>query len=163
MIHEPASYTANRIDRMVGRVSLSLPPMFKAELDAAIDRGLARMPGKSRKELKDLVSTQVALTLRASDFSTVLDREFARQEEANLVAQEVAKIHRLDMLKRRYSAEVARFQGIIFDRSASLKTIREAQAVFFRSLELVDEFDAAPLKAWADRISEKRKKLRGTV
>lgn len=43
------------VDKYVGAVRLQLPQQFRQELDGAIDRGLARMPSKSREELKNPV------------------------------------------------------------------------------------------------------------
>ena len=152
-----------RVDRYVGRVSLKLPPAFRAELDGVIRRNLSRMPGKATRELVDIISAQVALTLRASDFSEVLEREFLRQREADKVNAESRSYECLSMLRRKYSTEVEAFEAIAYNRRSTAKAIKGAHIVFIRHIEFLDEYEARPLRAWADRITTKRQTLRGAA
>lgn len=160
MIREPSNHTALRVARMVGEVRLKLPKQFREELDGAIDRGLARMPSKSRQELKDLVAASVAITLRASDFSEVMEAEFLRLREAEAVKAETMDWQHFQAVKNKHSKTVKTFEVVMFNRRTSQDQIKIAHAEFLDSICLVSDTESIPLTAWADELLSKRKKLR---
>ncbi len=155
------AHTHNAVDKYVGRVTLQLPAYFRQELDGAIDRGISQMPGKSREELKNLVAASVALTLRASNFAEVVDAEIQRELEAQANGEAVRDMQRLDMLKRRHAEAVTELERVVFNRRKAWKTVRAAFIQYLKAVDLLDEYDARPLRAYGMRIFEKRQHLEG--
>ena len=160
MIREPSNHTALRVARMVGEVRLKLPQQFRQELDKAIDNGLARMPAKSREELKDLVAASVAITLRASDFSEVMEAEFQRLREAEAIKADTMDWQRLEALKNKHSKVVEPFEHTMYNRASTPKAVEIAHSVFVDSISLLSDSESVPLTTWADELLSKRKKLR---
>ena len=153
-------HTSLRVARMLGEVRLQLPQYFREELHGAIDRGLAKLPTKSRQELKDLVAASVAITLRASDFSDVMEAEFTRLREAEAIKAETMDWQRLQAVKNKHSKAVEAFEHTIYNRSSTPKAVEIAHSVFIDSICLVSDAESIPLTAWADELLSKRKKLR---
>lgn len=154
-------HTSLRVARMLGEVRLQLPQQFREELDRAIDNGLARLPMKSRAELKDLVAASVAITLRASNFAEIMDAEFLRLREAEAVKSQAMDWQHLEAVKNKHRKAVEAFEAVMYDRRAPQDRIFVAHKIFVESLDLVPDSESLPLIAWADELLSKRQKLRG--
>lgn len=162
MINEPKNYTSLRVAKLIGEVRLKLPQTFKVELDGAIDRGLARMPAKARDELKDLLTASVAITLRASNFSEIMEAEFLRLREAEAVRAETMDWQRLEALKNKHSKAVEPFEYTMYNRASTPGAVETAHSVFVDSISLLSDSESVPLTTWADELLEKWQKLRGS-
>ena len=166
MSRKPSSssfaHTQREINRLVGRVSLELPADFRKLLDQAVDEGLRRMPEKGRAELKSLITAQVALTMRATRFAEVLEKELERERsrvETRRISEEYVHLERL---KSKYKERVDHFVDVeILPLRNRKKEILEARARFYEFLSTIPPEDAGPLFEWATDFTNTALKLRG--
>ena len=164
MINEPRGYDSNQLARMLGEVRLSLPPVFRAAICKAVD-GLSINSGKVSAELKDLIIGQVALTLRASDFSHILEAEAERHANEQATSIKVIDHQALAAAKRLNADIVDPFFRLITTRAlrTPFQVIKEHYESILYRCDYLDDHSAALLRTWATDVYQKFQKLTGVT
>jgi hypothetical protein len=156
----PDTYDAAQIDKFVGGVRLALPERFRHGLEQAVIDGLPALPPKSTRELINLVTAQVALTLRASNFNPLLDKEIEVEKFRIETEKKVSENLRFNALYVRHGEAIEAYEKVLFERRSSKKAIRAAYDKFGQHCRMMDDADALLLVNWAARIYDKAMKLR---
>ena len=156
MIYVPKNHTNQMIDRHAGALRLLLPMDFRARLDSAVKESLRDMPSKPLRELQTLVAGQVALTLRASEFSKVL--EDALREERDYADHQFQKeqwVQRETVLKPRHSVAVNKFEKETFGSHTVPDGVKEALREFREYCAKLPPDDEKLLVDWAETCHER--------